>query len=134
MAEHFEEILNATLPQAVSMVEKRKRVTEIMDKIGLRYLPGKGTFYLFIDVSSFSGTTEELVFDLLINYNIAMVPGSAYGVSTKNFVRFSIGVESIEDIEKCLRKLKEFLNIDKYDNSKIRKQMVEYGIEEHYIT
>ena len=129
MAEHFDDILSATIPQAIQMAEKRKQVQEIMNRLGIVAMKGTGTFYFLIDVSEFSGTTDELVYDLLINYNIATVPGSAYGESTKEFVRFGIGVESLEDIEKCLNIIKEFLSQKTYDSTKIRVQMHEYGID-----
>ncbi|WP_027405966.1 pyridoxal phosphate-dependent aminotransferase [Anaerovibrio sp. RM50] len=128
MADHFDEILSYTIPQAEEMAKKRHMVLKIIDKLGLKYLPGTGTFYLMLDVSDFKGTTEELVYDLLINHNIAVVPGLAYGESTEDFVRFGIGVESIEDIEKCIRVIKDFLSLKKYDNSKIVMQMKQYGI------
>lgn len=128
MAEHFEEILSFTRPQAVKMAEKRHAVQKIMDKIGIKTLPGVGTFYFLIDVSSFPGTTDELVYDLLINHNIATVSGIAYGESTRDFIRFGIGVENLEDIEKSLRVIKSFLDMSEYDNSAINKKMKEIGM------
>jgi len=128
MADHFEDILTYTIPQAVEMAAKRKKVQNIIDKLGLKYLQGTCTFYLMLNVSEFVGTTEELVYDLLINHNIALVPGIAYGESTRDFVRFGIGVESLEDIEKCLKEIKRHLSMDVYDNCLIRQQMKAYGV------
>ena len=116
VAEHFDEILSVTLPQATIIAEKRKKVQQIMDNIGIKTMPGVGTFYFFIDVSSFKGSTEELVYDLLLNHNIATVPGNAYGESTSDYIRFGIGVENLEDIEKCLKVIYEYLNLESYDN------------------
>ena len=128
MADHFNDILTVTIPQAVKMTEKRKNVQKIMDEIGIRSLKGSGTFYFLIDVADFCGNTDELVYDLLINHNIATVPGNAYGESTKDFIRFGIGVESLEDIKRCLLIIKSFLDRNEYDNTKIIKQMQKYGI------
>jgi len=126
MSKHFFDILESTIPQAVETTYKRDSVKKIMDKYGIKALQGTGTFYFLIDVSEFPGETEELAYDLLLNYNIATVPGEAYGESTKDFLRFGIGVESLEDIEKSLGVIKEFLKLDQYDSSKIRVQMKEY--------
>ncbi|MDI9589876.1 MAG: pyridoxal phosphate-dependent aminotransferase [Acidobacteriota bacterium] len=109
MADHFDEILSATLPQAVETAHKRRAVQDILDDVGIGYLKGVGTFYFLIDVSSYEGETEELVRTLLMEHNIATVPGRAYGDSTADFVRFGIGVESLEDIEKCLRVIKSLI-------------------------
>lgn len=128
LAVHFDEILKITKPQAQKIVIKRNNVKKILNKIGISSMEGNATFYFLLDVSSFLGTTEELVYELLLNHNIATVPGIAYGDSTKDFIRFGIGVESIENIEMCLKIIKQYLVMDKYDNKNIHKQMIEYGI------
>ena len=112
MSEHFFEILENTIPQAIETANKREAVRKMMDNLGIRALQGAGTFYFLIDVSDFPGETEELAYDLLLNHNIATVPGEAYGESTKRFLRFGIGVEGLEDIERSLRKIKEFLDLE----------------------
>ena len=129
MADHFHDILSHTIPQARAMAEKRKEVQKLLDRLSIKHLAGVGTFYFLLDVSDFVGTTDELVYDLLINHNIATVPGAAYGESTRDFIRFGIGVESLDDIEMCLRKIKSFLDMDKYENETIHKQMARYGID-----
>lgn len=109
MADNFDEILAYTRPQAVAMAEKRKKVCDILNKIGIKALKGVGTFYFLLDVSDYDGTTEELVEKLLLEHNIATVSGIAYGESTKDFIRFGIGVENLEDIEKSLKIIKSLL-------------------------
>lgn len=128
MAAHFEEILNVTIPQAREMAVKRKAVQEIMDEVGIRYIPGSGTFYFMIDVSDFKGTTEELVYTLLLKDNIATVPGRAYGISTAGHIRFGIGVENLEDTRKCLLTIRHYLELPSFDGSGIRRSMKEKGI------
>lgn len=95
MSEHFFEILENTIPQAIETANKREAVRKMMDNLGIRALQGAGTFYFLIDVSDFPGETEELAYDLLLNHNIATVPGEAYGESTKRFLRFGIGVKPL---------------------------------------
>ena len=128
MAAHFDEILKVTVPQARAMAAKRKAAQDIMDEIGIRYIHGSGTFYFMIDVSDFKGTTEELVYSLLLNENIATVPGRAYGISTSDHIRFGIGVENLEDIKKCLLVIKHYLELPYFDASDIRRSMKEKGI------
>lgn len=128
MADHFFEILKCTVPQARNMAVKRSNVSKIMNDIGIESLDGCGTFYFLINVDEFLGTTDELVYDLLFNHNIATVPGNAYGESTSRFIRFGIGVESLEDIKMCLEEIKIMLDLDTYDSSRVHRQMDEYGI------
>ena len=109
MAKNFDKILEHTRPQAIAMAEKRKKVSKILEKIGINSLKGVGTFYFLLDVSTYKGNTEQLVEKLLLEHNIATVSGIAYGESTKDFIRFGIGVESLEDISKSLKIIKSFL-------------------------
>ena len=126
MAKHFDQILEATIPQAQDMAAKRKEVRKIMDRMGMHVLEGTGTFYFLIDVSAFPGQADDLVFDLLFNHNIAAVPGGAYGESTKRFIRFGIGTESVEDIERSLFIIKKYLDLKEYDAAGIRMKIEEY--------
>lgn len=110
MAKNFDEILAHTRPQAIAMAEKRKKVCQILEKIGITPLKGVGTFYFLLDVSAYDGRTEQLVEKLLLEHNIATVSGIAYGESTEDFIRFGIGVENLEDIEQSLKIIKSYLS------------------------
>jgi len=109
LAKYFDEILKCTLPQVRAVVEKRDRIAAKLDRLGLRYLPGNATFYFFLDIRDYTGDVLELVLYLLNNKGIALVPGSAYGASTQNFLRMSIGTETEERIEKALHVLRSVL-------------------------
>lgn len=128
IAEHFEQILEATLPQAIEIAKKREKVQTVLNNIGIDTLKGEGTFYFMLNVSTFPGTTEELVYELLLNHNIATVPGEAYGKSTKDFIRFGIGVESLENIENSLKVIKQYLDLKEYDKTSIWAQMKKWEI------
>lgn len=126
LALHFDDILKVTIPQAHEVAIKRRKVQALLENLGIKSMGGAATFYFLLDVSSFLGTTEELVYELLLNHNIATVPGQAYGISCKDFIRFGIGTESIENIEHCLKIIKQYLSLKYYNNEQIKKQMLEY--------
>lgn len=128
MAENFDDILVNTIPQAQAMAIKRKQVQDIMDEEGIQYMKGSGTFYFMVDVSDFKGTTEELVYTLLLKDNISTVPGRAYGESVSGYIRFGIGVENLEDIRMCLKKIKSYLELLEFDPTDIREEMAARGI------
>ena len=77
-----------------------------MNKIGLKYLSGSSTFYFFINLEKAQSSLHDLCLYLLLKHNISIVPGEAYGTSTKKFVRISIGTETEERIEEALRLIK----------------------------
>ena len=99
---HFDSLLAATLPQALLVTEKRQSVVEIIDKLGMSYLAGSATFYIFLNVEAFQGSTFDLALYLLAKHAIAVVPGIAYGQSTAGFIRISVGTESLETITQAL--------------------------------
>lgn len=129
IAKFYDDILNITLPQAVDLAKKRFEVQKILEAKNIGFLKGIGTFYFMLDVSKFVGTTLNLVYELLFNHNIATVPGEAYGTSTSKFIRFGIGVESLEDISKSLDVINELLDYKNYDTSKLKENINKYGYD-----
>lgn len=102
LEKYFENILNVTRPQIKSLLKKRDKIKKILKKNNLKFLDGTSTFYFLVDIKSFSGTSTEFALKLLKKHRIAVVPGSAYGSSTKNFIRLGIGTESLERISQAI--------------------------------
>ena len=109
LAEYFGEILARTLPQVQEVVRKRNRIAQRLDELKLRYLEGSATFYFFVETGNYSGNIHDLALYLLLEKGISVVPGSAYGSTTKNFLRISIGTESEERISQALQVLRDVL-------------------------
>jgi len=110
LAKYFDEILSYTLSQVKGIVEKRNRISKRMDEIGLHYLPGNTTFYFFVKTEPYNGNIHDLALYLLLEKDICVVPGSAYGKTTTNFFRVSIGAESEERIDQALQILYDFIS------------------------
>jgi aspartate aminotransferase/aminotransferase len=85
-------------------MRKRKEIQSIFSALEITHLKGTGTFYFFIDLLSlgFKGNTMEFALHLLLNHDICVVPGGAYGTSTDNYIRVSIGTESVERIREAM--------------------------------
>lgn len=109
---YFEQILEQTLPQVRSVVEKRRRVAEMMDELGLKRLPGDSTFYFFVSIDNFPGTSTDFAMHALLRKMVAVVPGSAYGQSTDRFVRVGIGAESEERLWEALQVIKSLTMVN----------------------
>ena len=95
-------------------------------KLNLKYLAGNATFYFFISIGSFPGTDKDFANFLLINHKIAVVPGSAYGLSTNRFIRVSIGTENKTSIIKALDKINETINTTSLNKNYILKKIKEW--------
>lgn len=120
---YFEEIISVTLPQVRDVVEKRKRVEKMISDLGMVCLPGGTTFYFFVSIQGYSGTSQEFSLSLLLEEKISVVPGSAYGKSTDRFVRISIGTESEERIWEALVVIRRHIEKHKYDKLSIERRL-----------
>lgn len=108
-AKYFERILTLTLPQIREVVEKRKRIAMRIDELSLKRLAGEATFYFFINIDPYPGTSLAFATELLQAHAISVVPGCAYGESTDRFIRFSIGAEPEERIDEALWVIKQMI-------------------------
>jgi aspartate aminotransferase/aminotransferase len=93
---YFERIIETTRPQIAQVVQKRKKVLEHMDSLGVRYLPGSATYYVFVSIEGSSLRSEDFSTRLLREHRVSVVPGVGYGESCDRFIRVSVGTESME--------------------------------------
>ncbi|MEM3762626.1 MAG: pyridoxal phosphate-dependent aminotransferase [Archaeoglobaceae archaeon] len=95
------------LKQMVSEFRARRdMIMEKLDKLGIRYAPPKGAFYIFMNVER---DGDKFCEEFLKKEFVALTPGSAFGVSFSNWVRLSYAT-SRERISEFLRRLERFLN------------------------
>jgi aminotransferase len=93
---HFEDVLAITKPQIRDVVRRRDEVIGYLDRIGIEYLPGSATFYVFASIEPSSLGSEEFCSRLLAESKVCVVPGVGYGKSCDRFVRISVGTESMQ--------------------------------------
>lgn len=105
MARHFDEVLAITAPQIREVVVKRGQVVGMLDEVGLRYMPGEGTFYLFVSIEGSRLGSAEFCDRLLDEHGVSTVPGIGYGDSCDGFIRLSVGSESMERIRHGLEQI-----------------------------
>lgn len=108
----FEVALRSEPPEVAAMVAefdgRRRVLVEGLEKIGLDVPWPRGAFYAFPDVSPWIDERGSTGFceDLLEEQDLAVVPGSAFGVD--DHVRLSYAT-SIGNIERALERLGKFL-------------------------
>lgn len=127
IAHYFDEIIAVTLPQVHEAVCKRNRILEYIDSIGLKYLDGASTFYIFLNVEELEIDTLNFCLFLLFKYGISTVPGGAYGQSTEKFIRVGIGAESEERIYYALDIIKMVLKENLASESYVNRKLEENG-------
>jgi aspartate aminotransferase/aminotransferase len=103
---NFDEIWSVCNRQIDSLLVKRKKVRDLLDRYGFKVLEGGATFYFFVELWADGQNASDVAEKLLIEDDVALVPGEAYGKTTSHFVRLSFGTESLERIEYALRKIR----------------------------
>ena len=122
---YFDRLLAITLPQVGRVVEKRARVSVMIEKAGLTALSGSATFYFFVSIGNFPGSSKDFALKLLTEHHIAVVPGSAYGDSTDRFIRVSIGTEPEERIWQALRSIKRMTEVNHFDPADLSRKIAD---------
>ena len=86
---------------------RRRFLVSGLRKIGISCFEPEGAFYAYPNISSFGMTSEEFCKRLLDEYNVAIVPGTAFGECGEEFARISYAY-SVDHIAKALDRIEAF--------------------------
>jgi aspartate aminotransferase len=80
----------ATPRMIAEFARRRQQFVHDLNQVpGFRCQAPEGAFYAWVDIRGTGATAEEICRILLEDAGVAAIPGSAFGVSGKDFVRFS---------------------------------------------
>jgi aspartate aminotransferase len=96
-------------PRMVAEFARRREqfVRDLNEIAGFRCQAPEGAFYAWVDIRGTGMSAEQICWILLEEAGVAAIPGSAFGPSGKDFVRFSFASsvanlrEAAERIAKC---------------------------------
>lgn len=88
---------------------RRKIILAGFQEIGLDCFEPRGAFYAFPSIKSSNMTSEEFCEKLLIEEQVAVIPGNAFGANGEGFIRCCYAA-SAKNIEAALEKMGNFLN------------------------
>lgn len=88
--------------------ERRKYLVSEFNRLGLTCFEPEGAFYVFPSIKKTGLNSEEFCERLLLEGNVAVVPGSAFGDSGDGFIRVSYAY-SMEQLKSAIGKIEEFL-------------------------
>lgn len=129
LTRYFEQIIEITLPQVKNIVKQRNKIADFMNKLEMNHLQGGCTFYFFVSIEDFPASSLDFAMCLLLKYNVAVVPGGAYGESTERFIRISIGTESMERIYDALMIISSLIKLKKFDKNKLNEMLIENNVK-----
>lgn len=88
---------------------RRRLIVDGFNRLGLKCFEPRGAFYAFPCIESTGLSDEEFCDRLLMEEKVAVVPGSAFGMSGTGHVRASYAT-AYERIEEALVRIERFLN------------------------
>lgn len=101
-----------SVTEMVTAYNQRRRVLlDGFGKIGLNCFEPQGAFYLFPCIKSTGMTSDEFCEKLLMEEEVLVIPGTAFGKSGEGFIRCSYAssmeniIESIKRIDRFVKKI-----------------------------
>ncbi len=99
----------AMLKMRESYRQRRDFLVNRLNEIGMDcHMPG-GAFYVFPDVSKFGLSSKEFATRLLMEEQVAAVPGTAFGVSGEGFLRCCYAT-AFEQIKEACNRMERFIH------------------------
>ncbi len=91
---------------------RRRFIVRKLNEIGLPCFEPKGAFYAFPSIEATGMSSEEFAERLLMEEQVAVVPGSAFGQCGEGFVRCCYAT-SLASIEEALKRMERFVKVAK---------------------
>lgn len=95
----------------VSEYDNRRRfLLARLRGMGIQCFEPFGAFYIFPNIAKFGLTSEEFAKRFLMEYKVAVVPGTAFGECGEGFLRMSYA-SSLKNLKIAMERLEEFIKI-----------------------
>ena len=107
--------LDKCIPDMEAMVKeynhRREYLLKSFKELGIDCFNARGAFYLFPSIKNFNMSSRDLCLKLLNEYNVLVVPGTAFGDSGEGYIRISYAT-SMERLEIFIESLRKLINKD----------------------
>ena len=87
---------------------RRTHLVGRLRKMGIGCFTPEGAFYVFPNISGFGLSSEEFCEKLLLEYGVAIVPGTAFGECGEGFARISYAY-SLKHIDQALDRMEKMV-------------------------
>lgn len=109
LSEGFADDFAVVEEMRVEYDKRRRFLVEEFNKLGLTCFEPKGAFYVFPSVKATGLTGDEFASELLNAQKVAVVPGSAFGSTSKYHIRCSYAT-SMAQLKEAIERIKQFLS------------------------
>lgn len=90
--------------------QRRKLAMNRLDRLGIKYVVPKGTFYLFADVRKFGMISFQFCTFMLEKAKVLIFPGTVFGAAGEGFVRISL-LASLEQLEEAFDRMEKVIKL-----------------------
>ena len=91
--------------------QRRNYFVKRLNSMGLKCYKPKGSFYLFVDITSSKLSSMQFAQELLNKQRVAVIPGTAFGECGEGFIRCCYAM-SMDEIAIAAGRIEEFIKID----------------------
>jgi aminotransferase len=108
----IEAMINGDEDTQIMRREYNRRRLLLLDglrKLGLPCFEPRGAFYMFPYIGGFGLSSSDFCEQFLLRENVAIIPGTAFGLGGDGFARLCYA-SSLENIEESLRRLGRFID------------------------
>jgi len=88
---------------------RRNFIIAELNEMGIPCHKPEGAFYVFPNISKFGMTSKEFCMKFLEEYDVACVPGTAFGKCGEGFMRCSYAT-AFDSIKEAMKRLRSFIN------------------------
>jgi aspartate/methionine/tyrosine aminotransferase len=96
-----------TSRMVAEFARRREQFARDLNRIaGFQCQPPEGAFYAWVDITGTGMSAEDLCRILLEEAGVAAIPGAAFGVAGKDFIRFSFA-SSMETLQEAVERIEK---------------------------
>ncbi|MDA1353337.1 MAG: aminotransferase class I/II-fold pyridoxal phosphate-dependent enzyme [bacterium] len=107
-----EEALQNSLSEVSKMrwsyQQRRNLFCQALNGIGLKVTPPDGAIYCFVDIRAIGLSSHDFAVQLLQQYKVAVVPGTAFGECGEGFIRCCFATE-ISELKEAISRISDFV-------------------------
>ncbi len=95
----------ATASMVAEFAKRREQFIRDLNRVpGFRCLSPEGAFYAWVNIADTGNSAEEVCRIMLEEAGVAAIPGEAFGISGKDFVRFSFA-SSMDNLRAAIERI-----------------------------
>jgi aspartate/methionine/tyrosine aminotransferase len=90
--------------------QRRELAMNRLDRLGIKYVVPRGTFYVFADIRKFGMISFQFCTFMLEKAKVLIFPGTVFGAAGEGFIRISL-LTSLEQLEEAFDRMEKVIEL-----------------------